>query len=65
MKENFSCSKQLSNVLKKPNKKSEVLSQLLFGEEFIKLKTYKSFIMDIVLLINIMDMFAKIILKNK
>ena len=43
MKQNFSCSKQLSNILKKPNKKSEVLSQLLFGEEFIKLKTHKNF----------------------
>ena len=43
MKENFSCSKQLSNILKKPNKNSEVLSQLLFGEEFIKLKTFKNF----------------------
>ncbi len=43
MKENFSCSKQLSNILKNPNKKSEVLSQLLFGEEFIKLKTFKNF----------------------
>ena len=43
MRENFSCSKQLSNILKGPNKKSEVLSQLLYGEEFIKLKTHKNF----------------------
>ena len=43
MKQNFSCSKQLSNILKSPNKKSEVLSQLLFGEAFIKLKIFKNF----------------------
>ena len=43
MREYFSCSKQLSNILKSPNKKSEVLTQLLFGEAFIKLKIFKKF----------------------
>ena len=40
---NFFCKKQISNIFKTPNKTSERVSQLLFGEDFVVLKNNKDF----------------------
>ena len=39
----FTCVDRLSNIFKAPNKKSEVVSQILFGEEFFVKKTNNQF----------------------
>ena len=39
----FTCVDLLSNIFKAPNKKSEVVSQILFGEEFFVKKTNNQF----------------------
>jgi hypothetical protein len=39
----FTCIDQVSNIFKAPNKKSEVVSQILFGEEFFAKKTNNQF----------------------
>ena len=39
----FTCVDRFSNIFKEPNKKSEVVSQILFGEEFFVKKTNNQF----------------------